>query len=66
MAQEEGLLEPDLVVFMDLPPVGAGKRSGFGDERYETIPYQTKVYEQYMKLYDPKNWLVRLINFLLG
>uniref|UniRef100_A0A183D4B5 Thymidylate_kin domain-containing protein n=1 Tax=Gongylonema pulchrum TaxID=637853 RepID=A0A183D4B5_9BILA len=39
-----GELKPDCVVFLDLPQEKAQRRSGFGDERFETDDFQEKVY----------------------
>uniref|UniRef100_A0A914XHV0 Thymidylate kinase n=1 Tax=Plectus sambesii TaxID=2011161 RepID=A0A914XHV0_9BILA len=45
-----GLPLPDCVVFCDLHPEKAAKRGGFGEERYENIDMQLKVYHQFQKL----------------
>ncbi|KAG9284144.1 hypothetical protein G9A89_022918 [Geosiphon pyriformis] len=52
-----GLIQPDLVFFMDLSSEEAMKRSGFGEERYEKQAFQEKVRTMFMKLQDP-SWKV--------
>ncbi|KAL1928761.1 hypothetical protein VTP01DRAFT_2547 [Rhizomucor pusillus] len=47
---DRGLLQPDLVLFLDLPIEEAQKRGGFGDERYETLELQTKVRSKFLEL----------------
>lgn len=46
---ENGLPKPDLVMFLKLSTEEMAKRSGFGEERYETIAFQNKVDEKYNK-----------------
>lgn len=41
---EQGLLLPDLLVFLDIPPSVVSLREGFGNEVYENTPFQEKVY----------------------
>ncbi|KAJ1532458.1 hypothetical protein HK096_006680 [Nowakowskiella sp. JEL0078] len=50
-----GLPKPDVVIFMDVSPEEASKRSGFGEERYEKLEFQKKVYETFKELKD-SNW----------
>jgi dTMP kinase len=40
---EEGLLRPDLCVFLDISPEEAAKRGGYGDEKYEKREMQDRV-----------------------
>ena len=40
---DKGLLKPDRVFFLDLPMEEVSRRGGFGEERYETAQFQTKV-----------------------
>lgn len=49
---DKGLIEPDLLVYIDLPVDIAAKRDGFGNEKYEKIDYQSKVYQQFKLLVD--------------
>lgn len=44
LASEEGLVAPDLVVFLDVSPEVVSKREGFGGEIYEELGFQWKVY----------------------
>lgn len=54
---DQGLISPDLVIFLDISGEQLIKRSGFGAERYEKHEFQSKVRTQFMKMID-KNWLV--------
>jgi len=47
---DSGLPQPDLVLFLDLDPEEAFKRSSFGDEIYEESEFQKKVREKYALL----------------
>lgn len=46
---ENGLPKPDLVMFLKLSTEQMVKRSGFGDERYENVEFQSKVDQNYDK-----------------
>eukprot|EP00262_Sarcandra_glabra_P006543 TRINITY_DN1887_c0_g1_i5.p1 TRINITY_DN1887_c0_g1~~TRINITY_DN1887_c0_g1_i5.p1 ORF type:complete len:231 (-),score=20.86 TRINITY_DN1887_c0_g1_i5:359-1051(-) len=52
-APEMGLLAPDLVVYLDIPPEKASERGGYGEERYEQLEFQRKVAQHYQILCDP-------------
>ncbi|KAF5198217.1 Thymidylate kinase [Thalictrum thalictroides] len=52
-APEIGLLAPDLVLYLDIPPEKAAERGGYGGERYEQLEFQQKVSQQYHVLRDP-------------
>ncbi|XP_008798519.2 thymidylate kinase isoform X2 [Phoenix dactylifera] len=56
-APETGLIAPDLVIYLDLPPEEAAKRGGYGTERYEQLEFQRNVAQQYQKLRD-STWKV--------
>ncbi|XP_078170488.1 P-loop containing nucleoside triphosphate hydrolases superfamily protein isoform X2 [Carex rostrata] len=56
-APEEGLLAPDLVLYLDIPPEKAAERGGYGTERYEKLEFQKKVAEHYYALRD-SSWEV--------
>ncbi|KAJ4780121.1 Thymidylate kinase [Rhynchospora pubera] len=68
-APEEGLIAPDLVLYLDIPPeelrfvwfmqalVKAAERGGYGTERYEKLEFQKKVAEYYYALRD-SSWEV--------
>ncbi|KAM6600638.1 hypothetical protein CsatA_020247 [Cannabis sativa] len=51
-APEKGLLAPDLVVYLDIPPEKATERGGYGGERYEQLEFQKKVRQSYQALHD--------------
>ncbi|XP_074309175.1 thymidylate kinase isoform X1 [Silene latifolia] len=51
-APESGLLNPDLVLYLDVPPEKAAERGGYGGERYERLDFQKKVGEKYESLRD--------------
>lgn len=53
---EIGLPEPDLVVFLKLPPHAAATRLSFGSERYDKIDFQRKVIDNLDKLRG-SNWV---------
>ncbi|KAA8530128.1 hypothetical protein F0562_004837 [Nyssa sinensis] len=51
-APEMGLLAPDLVLYLDIPPEKAAERGGYGGERYEQLEFQKKVAQSYQLLHD--------------
>lgn len=54
---DQGLPAPDAVFFLDLSPLIAAGRSGFGGERYERLDFQQKVYQVFQKLSSiAPNW----------
>ncbi|MBA0653360.1 hypothetical protein Goklo_020544 [Gossypium klotzschianum] len=58
-APENGLIAPDLVVYLDIPPEKAAERGGYGGERYEQLEFQKKVAQHY-KLLEDSSWKVIL------
>ncbi|KAJ6831173.1 thymidylate kinase [Iris pallida] len=52
-APEVGLIAPDLVLFLDVPPEKAAERGGYGTERYEQLEFQKEVAKHYNLLRDP-------------
>ncbi|XP_059315741.1 thymidylate kinase-like [Lycium ferocissimum] len=50
-ASEVGLLDPDLVVYLDISPEKAAERGGYGGERYEQLEFQKKVSKSYLALH---------------
>ncbi|WCJ42918.1 Thymidylate kinase [Euphorbia peplus] len=56
-APEIGLLAPDVVVYLDIPPEKASERGGYGEERYERLEFQKKVGQCYQALRD-SSWKV--------
>lgn len=51
-APENGLLAPDLVLYLDIPPEKAADRGGYGGERYEQLEFQQEVSKRYQILRD--------------
>lgn len=49
---EVGLPQPDAVIFLDAPVTAAAARDGFGEERYETTPFQEKVRANFHAIMD--------------
>ncbi|XP_029825426.3 thymidylate kinase [Ixodes scapularis] len=45
-----GLPEPDLILYMSVPPETLAARGGFGEERYENSSFQEKVRANYNRL----------------
>ncbi|MQM04399.1 hypothetical protein Taro_037201, partial [Colocasia esculenta] len=45
-ASEEGLIAPDLVIYLDIPP----EQNGYGGERYKQIKFHRKVAHHYHNL----------------
>lgn len=62
---DHGLPEPDLVLFIDLPPETAAARSGYGTERYEKLEFQIKVRKMFDQLSNPETWKVIFLLQLL-
>uniref|UniRef100_A0AC35TMA1 dTMP kinase n=1 Tax=Rhabditophanes sp. KR3021 TaxID=114890 RepID=A0AC35TMA1_9BILA len=51
---DEGLLAPDVIMFFDLSPASAGNRSGYGDEVFEKVEFQQRVYSVMKGLMEQK------------
>ncbi|XP_072950270.1 thymidylate kinase isoform X2 [Typha angustifolia] len=62
MALEMGLIAPDLVIFLDIPPEKAAERGGYGTERYEQLEFQRKVAKHYHTLCDASWEALKLAN----
>ncbi|XP_004304003.1 PREDICTED: thymidylate kinase [Fragaria vesca subsp. vesca] len=56
-APEIGLLAPDVVLYLDIPPEKAAERGGYGGERYEQLEFQKKVGQRYKDLHSA-NWKI--------
>ena len=55
---DSGLPKPDVVFFMDTKLNGSTQtRENFGAERYENIEFQSRVYDNFLKLYEPGHWI---------
>ena len=57
ISADRGLPRPDLVIFLDVKPEETAKRSGFGEEIYEKLEFQKKVYSNFMSLKE-ENWVL--------
>lgn len=53
---EIGLPKPDITIFLNLNPFQASQRENYGNELYDNIDFQTKVYDNYLLLRD-NSWL---------
>lgn len=49
---DKGLTNPDLVIYLEIDPENTKTRSGFGNERYETLNFQTKVKNSFTLLFN--------------
>ncbi|KAJ3382921.1 hypothetical protein HDU84_003954 [Entophlyctis sp. JEL0112] len=58
MSVDSGILKPDVVVFLDIPPADAALRGDYGRERYEKRDFQEKVRECFMQMVDNSYWKV--------
>lgn len=56
-APDSGLPKPHLVIFMDLAPEIAAERAGFGEELYEKVDFQKKVFQNFKRLVE-ENWVL--------
>ncbi|KAJ6424055.1 hypothetical protein OIU84_024933 [Salix udensis] len=56
-APEVGLLAPDIVLYLDIPPEKAAERGGYGGERYEQLEFQRKVAKCYQAQCD-SSWKI--------
>uniref|UniRef100_A0A8C9LJL1 dTMP kinase n=1 Tax=Piliocolobus tephrosceles TaxID=591936 RepID=A0A8C9LJL1_9PRIM len=54
---DEGLIKPDLVFYLNVPPNYAKNRSEYGDEIYEKIEVQKKIYETYEHFSKEDYWI---------
>ena len=50
MGSDEGLIEPDVVIFLRGNPEKLAQRSGYGEERFEKVEFQEKVNDGFEKL----------------
>lgn len=57
---DDGLMKPDCVIYIDVLPEVASKRGEWGEERYEVLEFQEKVYDAYKVLSgcDDVEWVV--------
>ena len=60
-AADQQLPKPDINFFVKIDPSLAAKRDGFGEERYEQVEFQEKVYvafDQLIKKTSSDNWVL--------
>jgi len=50
--QEKDILEPDLVIYLDVDPSIASGRNGYGVDTHEVLSFQRQVYESYARLWN--------------
>ena len=50
--EERGLIRPDIVIFMDIAPLVAAERAGYGNELYEKLEFQENVWDMYYYIID--------------
>ncbi|KAH8583629.1 thymidylate kinase [Cryptosporidium sp. chipmunk genotype I] len=55
-SREQGLISPDLVIFLDINLNLSSTRLGFGGEIYENIKDQNNVYKAYQKFSNYSFW----------
>lgn len=52
----EGIIKPDLILYLRADnQVGVSERPDFGNERYETFDFQTKVTETFDKIFSAES-----------
>ena len=54
---ENGLPIPDITVFLDITPESASQRTEYGNDLYENIDFQRKVYQTYGKFLN-SSWII--------
>ena len=54
ISSDVGLPEPDVVFFLDIPPVAVASRSNFGVERYERTDFLERVRDEFLVLRNEK------------
>ena len=47
MGADRGLIRPDLVFYLKVDAENVSKRSGYGEERFERLPFQLEVQKQF-------------------
>ncbi|CRG97142.1 thymidylate kinase, putative [Plasmodium gallinaceum] len=56
MNPDQGLIKPDIVFYLDVPPNYAQNRSEYGEEIYEKIDVQKRIYETYKHFSKEDYW----------
>ncbi|GAW83877.1 thymidylate kinase [Plasmodium gonderi] len=57
MNPDQGLIKPDIVFYLNVPPNYAKNRSEYGEEIYEKIEVQKRIYETYKNFYQEHYWI---------
>ena len=57
-SSDMGLLQPDVVFYLDLPIEEASKRGEYGEEIFENEVFQRKVQEAYTKYVITSDWII--------
>mmetsp|Transcript_1820 Transcript_1820/g.5804 ORF Transcript_1820/g.5804 Transcript_1820/m.5804 type:complete len:209 (-) Transcript_1820:42-668(-) len=60
VAPDVGLVAPDAVIFLDIEVEEAARRGNYGEERYESRDFQTKVKEAYEHIMRDKPYWHRI------
>jgi dTMP kinase len=63
---ENGLPEPDIIYFIDLTVKQIMERNGFGEERYERVDYQERVYRNFLDIIIKDNNINNKWNIING
>jgi dTMP kinase len=50
IAPDRGLIEPDLIIYLQADPEVLKSRSNYGEEKYERLEFQKKVSQVFKKL----------------
>ena len=57
-SSDMGLLQPDIIFYLDLPIEEASKRGHYGEELFENEIFQRKVQEAYTKYVITSDWII--------
>lgn len=57
MNPDQGLIKPDVVFYLDVPPNYAQNRSEYGEEIYEKVEVQKRIYETYKNFSEEDYWI---------
>ncbi|KJP87572.1 thymidylate kinase [Plasmodium fragile] len=57
MNPDQGLIKPDVVFYLNVPPNYAQNRSEYGEEIYEKVEVQKRIYETYKNFSQEDYWI---------
>ncbi|KAI4835199.1 thymidylate kinase [Plasmodium brasilianum] len=57
MNPDQGLIKPDVVFYLDVSPTFAQNRSKYGEEIYEKVEVQKRIYENYKHFSNEDYWI---------